>query len=91
MKLLFLPVSVIGGIIAGTAAKKLFELTWGLIDDEQPPDANHRYIDYRKLLAALVLEGAIFRLVRGAFDHASRQGFVRLTGTWPGEESPQQD
>jgi hypothetical protein len=28
-------------------------------------------------------------LVRGAFDHAARHGFQRLTGSWPGEEAPE--
>jgi hypothetical protein len=40
-------------------------------------------------VAALLLEGAIFRFVRGWFDHGARQGFKRLTGTWPGEEAPE--
>ena len=43
-----------------------------------------------KLAAALVIEGAIFRLVKGLFDHAARSGFARWTGAWPGEEHPDQ-
>lgn len=89
MKFMFMPVSILGGILAGLVGKKIFEQVWGLIDKEEPPDAKHREIDYRKLVAALLLEGAIFRLVRGWFDHGARQGFKRLTGTWPGEEAPQ--
>ena len=89
MKLVFTPVSVVGGILAGVLGKKAFEGIWGLIDDQEPPDAKHRRIDYPKLAAALVLEGAIFRLVRGAADHGSRQGFAKLTGSWPGEEAPE--
>jgi hypothetical protein len=34
------------------------------------------------------LEGAIFRAVRGVFDHGSRVAFSRLTRSWPGEERP---
>jgi hypothetical protein len=41
----------------------------------------------RKL--ALVIEGALFRLVKGLFDHASRRGFAKATGSWPGEEAPE--
>ena len=89
MKFLFVPVSILGGILAGLVGKKLFERIWGLVDDEEPPDPKHREVDYPKLVAALVLEGAIFRLVRGWFDHGARQGFSRLTGTWPGEEAPE--
>ena len=39
--------------------------------------------------AAAGLICAIFRLVRGWFDHGARQGFMRLTGSWPGEEAPE--
>lgn len=89
MKYVFLPVSVLGGLIAGLIGKKIFEQIWGLIDDQEPPDAKHREIQYPKLVAALLLEGAIFRLVRGLFDHSARHSFNRLTGTWPGEEAPE--
>ena len=89
MKFVFLPVSIIGGLIAGLIGKKIFEQIWGLIDDQEPPDAKHRDIKYAKLAVALLLEGALFRLVRGFFDHGARHGFNRMTGTWPGEEAPE--
>jgi hypothetical protein len=91
LKIVFLPVSVLGGLAAALVSKKLFELAWGRIDAHDPPDPQHRVVDHRKLVVALVLEGAIFRLIRGAVDHTSRHGFARLTGTWPGEESPESD
>jgi Protein of unknown function (DUF4235) len=89
LKLLFLPVSIVLGLIAGLLGRKLFEQAWGLIDDEEPPDAKHREIDYRKLVVALLIEGAIFRLVKGFADHGARHGYARLTGSWPGEEAPE--
>jgi hypothetical protein len=89
MKFVFMPISIVGGLLAGFLAKKIFEQIWGLIDEEEPPEAKHREVQYAKLAAALLLEGAIFRSVRGAFDHSARRGFRRLTGTWPGEEAPE--
>jgi Protein of unknown function (DUF4235) len=88
-KVLFLPMSITGGLLAGLAGKKAFEKLWGLIDDQEPPEAEHRDVRYPKLVAALALEGAVFRLVRGLSDHETRRAFLRLTGTWPGEERPQ--
>ena len=41
-----------------------------------------------KLAAALAIEGAVFRTVRGLADHGSRRTFARLTGSWPGEAAP---
>jgi hypothetical protein len=89
MKLLFLPISILGGLIAGLIAKKVFDQVWGVIDDEEPPEPKHREIDRRKLVAALAIQGAIFRLARGFMDHGARRAFAGLTGTWPGEETPE--
>ena len=88
-KILFVPFSVIGGLIAGKLAKTMFDGIWGLVDDEESPEPEHRGVPWWKLLLALALEGAIFRAVRGLFDHGARQLFSRLTGTWPGEEEPE--
>jgi Protein of unknown function (DUF4235) len=88
-KVLFIPVSIVGGIAAGFVGRKLFEQLWGVIDSEEPPDPKHRETTWVKLIAALALEGAIFRAVRGLFDHGARRGFARLTGAWPGEERPE--
>lgn len=88
-KILFIPVSIAGGLIAGLIGKKAFEAVWGLVDKEEPPDSEHREISWPKLIVALAAEGAIFRVARGAADHATRQGFYRATGAWPGEERPE--
>jgi hypothetical protein len=88
-RVLFAPLSIVAGLAAGLLGRKLFEGAWGLIDDEEPPDAEHREIRWPKLIAALAIEGAIFRLVKGLVDHGARQFFARATGTWPGEEEPQ--
>lgn len=89
MKLLFTPVGILAGLGAGFAAKKLFDAVWGLIDDEEPPEPEHRDVDLRKLATALALQGALFRLVRGLTEHQARRGFASLVGSWPGEEEPE--
>jgi Protein of unknown function (DUF4235) len=89
MSFVFRPVTIIGGLLAGMVASKVFDALWGLIDDEEAPRPKHREIDMRKMLAALLIEGAIFRLFRGYFDHFARRGFWRMTGSWPGEERPE--
>jgi Protein of unknown function (DUF4235) len=86
LKLMFVPFRLVGGLLAGAFAKKLFERIWRLIDKEQAPEPEQRRISLGKLAAALVLEGAVFRAVRGLFDHGSRVAFSRVTGRWPGEK-----
>jgi hypothetical protein len=90
MKLLFLPFSIAAGLIAGKIAEKAFDGIWRLFDDQEAPEPEHREIAIVKLVLALAIEGAIFRAVRGLIDHSARRGFARATGTWPGEEAPEQ-
>ena len=91
MKLLFIPFSVVGGLISGFLAKKLFEQAWGIVDDEEPPKPQHRLVPMGKVVAAAALEGAIFKGTRAAIDHKSRQAFANATGTWPGEQRPDEE
>jgi hypothetical protein len=87
-KILFIPFSVAGSLIAGFASKKLFDFIWARFDDQEPPEAEHRDVSWGKLLAANAIQGAIFRAVRAGADRGSRLSFHRATGSWPGEEEP---
>ncbi len=91
MKLFYKLFSIPLGLIAGQVAKKVFEQVWGLIDDEEAPEPKHRDIPYVKLVLALLVQGAIFRLVRGMADHGLRHAFAKGTGSWPGEEQPDEE
>jgi hypothetical protein len=89
MKFLFLPFSIVAGLIAGQLSKKLFDGIWRLVDEEEAPEAEHKEISILKLTLALVIQGAVFRAVRGLVDHSARRGFYNLTGSWPGDEAPE--
>jgi hypothetical protein len=86
MKFLFAPVGIAAGLVAGFTAKKVFEKAWAVIDDEDPPEPDQRDAPTAKLLAALAIEGAIFRLTKGFVDHKARQSFAGATGRWPGKD-----
>lgn len=87
MKVLFTPIGILAGLAAGFAAQKGFERIWAVIDEEEAPEVEDREVSYPKLITALMLEGAIFRLVKGMVDRGARSGFASVTGTWPGEEN----
>ena len=89
MKLVFIPVSILGGLLAGLIGQKVFDAIWGRVDENGPPRPDHREVNLAKLAIALLIEGAIFRLIKGLVDHAARRGFARMTGEWPGEEAPE--
>ena len=87
-KLLFIPFSVVAGLVAGLLSKKALDLAWGLVDDEEPPEPGDREVSLAKLAVALTIQGAIFALVRGLVERGSRHAYYRFTGAWPGDEEP---
>ena len=89
MSKVYTPFSLIMGLAAGSVAGKIFTFIWSKIDDEDAPAPKHREISYVKLVAALLVEGAITRIVRGFTDHGLRQVWARTIGEWPGEERPE--
>jgi hypothetical protein len=88
-RILFIPVSIVGGLLAALVSKKAVDFVWARVSDREIPEPEHRDVSWPQLAAALALEGAIFRLSRGLIEHLSRRGFLRTTGRWPGEEQPE--
>jgi Protein of unknown function (DUF4235) len=86
VKLIFAPIGIAAGLLAGFLAQKAFDRLWAIFDEEDPPDPADRGARYAKLVPALLVEGAVFRLTKGIVDHGVRGGFARLTGRWPGED-----
>jgi hypothetical protein len=87
-KLAFIPFSIAAGLVAGLLGRKLTDLAWGAVDDEEPPAPDHRDVSWPRLTAAAAIQGAAFSASRAVADHAARRGYARLTGRWPGEGEP---
>jgi hypothetical protein len=88
-RLIFTPISVVAGLLAGLLGKKLFRGLWRVVDEREPPKPEQRPVAIGLLALALAVEGALFRLVKGLAEHGSRHAFSQLTGSWPGERSPE--
>jgi len=89
VKLIYLPFGIVLSLLSGQVAKKIFDVIWGQIEDQEAPRPKHREIPLGKLMLSLLIEGALFRLVRGILDHNARRSFAAPTGTWPGEDRPE--
>jgi hypothetical protein len=85
MKLLYKPFGIVLGLLAAFASRKLFDVLWGIFDDEEPPKPTTRDADWPKVLAAAAVQGMTFRVTRAAVDRAGAQGWDHLFGVWPGE------
>ena len=89
MKLLYKPVGLICGLIAGLISRQLFTLIWGLIDSEKPPAPDVRDVSAGKVVAAAALEAATQRATRVTVDRAGARAFEHLFGAWPGPREPE--
>ena len=88
MTLIYKPFGIVFGILAGLLSKKLFEVIWGIIDQEEAPKPTTQESNWPKVLGAAAVQGVTFKVTRAAVDRAGAKGFNYLTGVWPGEKRP---
>jgi hypothetical protein len=84
MKLLYKPLGIVLGILAGILGRKTFEHVWALVDADAPPEATAEDAGWTKVLTAAALQAVIFAVVRAAVERAGATLFQDFTGTWPG-------
>jgi hypothetical protein len=86
MKLLYAPIAIVSGRLARVTSRRLTNRLWGLVGHGRRPRPDERAAPWPRLVGALLIEGAVFRLVGGLVDHVSRRGFAAVTGSWPGRD-----
>jgi hypothetical protein len=91
VKLLYKPIGIVLGILAGIAGRKAFDFVWSKIDEEEPPEPTTQVAPWSKVLAAAALQGLIFRVVRTVVDRYGAKGWYWATGLWPGEKYQEPD
>ena len=91
MKLIYKPIGLIMGIIAGLVGRRIFDYVWTKVDDEDPPKGTTQNAPWVKILSAAAMQGIIFKTVRVVVDRYGATGWNYLTGSWPGEKQPKPD
>jgi len=83
-KLAYKPIGLVLGAAAGSLAGHLFHAAWRrLAGEDDVPSATDEKRAWSEVLAAAALQGAIFALVKAAFDRAGATGVRKATGSWP--------
>ena len=85
MRLIYKPIGIVIGILAGMVGRQVFNRIWGMFDEEEPPGPTTQQTYWPKLLLAAAMQGMIYRLVRVFVDRGLAKGWAYLTGVWPGE------
>ena len=88
MRFIYKPFGILLGIGAGLIGKRLFNLAWTKIDDEDPPKGTTEQSSWVKVIGAAALQGVIFKVTRVVVDRYGAIGWRYLTGVWPGEKRP---
>jgi Protein of unknown function (DUF4235) len=91
MKLLNKAVGLLVGILGGMLARSAFKKIWQAVTGEdEAPRATDARRGWREILLAAALQGAIFAVVQAALDRATAEGTAKLTGEWPGDDNADQ-
>jgi Protein of unknown function (DUF4235) len=88
MGLIYKPIGILVGILGGLLGKRLFDVAWSKVDEQEPPEATTEATTWPRVLAAAALQGVIFKVVRVVIDRYGAIGWRYLTGVWPGEKRP---
>ncbi|WP_330289616.1 DUF4235 domain-containing protein [Streptomyces sp. NBC_00576] len=84
-KIAYKPVGMAMGALGGILAGALFKRAWKrLAHEDEAPDATDEFRSWREVLAAAVVQGAIFAGVKAAVDRGGATVIRRVTGSWPG-------
>jgi len=83
-KPLGLGVSVLGGLAANAAFRKIWSATAG---DDKKPEATDPRQTWRNVLIGAATQGAVFGLVKAAIERGGAAGYKKLTGEWPDDHA----
>lgn len=85
-KVLYKPLGMVVGALGGVAATAAFKQVWKRIGNgEEPPEATDSSYNWRQVVLAAAIQGAIFGTVKAAVDRAGAEGYRKATGDWPGD------
>ena len=85
-KLVYRPIGLASGILAGMVSGAVFKQIWRAVaDEDDAPDALQSEYPMRQVVLAAAIQGAIFAATKATVDRAGARAFTRLTGSWPGD------
>lgn len=87
IKVLYKPIAMVLGILAGAIAGKIVSQVWSRVgdDDAIPPAPDQKETNWTMVLAGAALQGAVYAIVKAAVKRGGAQGVEKMTGTWPGK------
>jgi len=86
VKLLYKPLAIALGMLAGSLAGKVVAQVWKRVDDEDiPPKPDQKDTTWLLVLTGAALQGAVYAVTKAAVKRGGATGVEKVTGTWPGQ------
>ncbi|MFI0242152.1 DUF4235 domain-containing protein [Streptomyces sp. NPDC016845] len=84
VKIAYKPFGIGLGMAAGAVSGAVFGQIWKRLGhDDDAPDATDEERQWREILLAAALQGAIFAVVRATVVRGGARTTKKLTGVWP--------
>lgn len=84
VKALYKPLAILFGVLSGMIAGALFKQVWKLLTgEEDAPDATDEEREWRQILPAAAVQGAVYAVVKAVLRRGSAKGLRKVSGTWP--------
>lgn len=86
-QLLYKPIGIISSLGAALVAQQIFKLVWKHAtpgDESKAPEPLESQYQWREILLAAAVQGAIFSLVKAVSERGGARAYQKWTGDWPG-------
>ena len=83
LRILYLPFSIVAGIVAGQIGRSLFRKVWERVDDTPPPKPGSGQGGMGKVVAGQAVQAAVTAGTAAAVDRMFARAFHHLVGIWP--------
>ena len=90
LRLLYKPLALFGGIIAGKLGQSIFSKIWARIDKAPPPRPGTGEGSTAKVIVAQTLQAGVMAGTAAAVDRTLARFFHHLIGIWP-KKRPEPD
>jgi hypothetical protein len=87
-KILYRPLGLVSSVVAGVVAGQVFKQVWKHAtpgDQADAPKALESEYALHEVIAAALVQGAIFAAVKALVNRGGARAFERWTGEWPGD------
>jgi hypothetical protein len=84
-KMAYQPIGLAVSLASAAVAGRVFGVIWKkLADEDEIPDALDSQYSMGKVLAAALIQAAVFAVVQVLVNRGGAKAFQRVTGAWPG-------